>query len=268
MRTQTPAEIGIAGRGWTAKKLRSLLERKSGKQVSHTTMRTVLHQMGLSWKKCKKLLAKADPEQRQQYIVQLKELFDAMCEDKAVIIYIDEAHLHQDMDLGYGWSIKGVRKWVKSSSPGLSAKINWYGAYDFTTGRCIIWENGRCNSDNTVLFLQALAQWLQVIDKTVYIIMDGASWHRSHIVAGVAEVLGFTLIRLPAYSPDLNPIEGLWKWMREEVTQQHCHSSIAALSQACHAFIERINLEPNLLIKRLWPRFDLDPDFEKLLVSN
>ena len=76
------------------------------------------------------------------------------------------------------------------------------------------------------------------------------------------------LMFLPAYSPDLNPIEGLWKWMREEVTQQHCHSSIAALSQACHAFIERINLEPNLLIKRLWPRFDLDPDFEKLLVSN
>jgi hypothetical protein len=37
---------------------------------------------------------------------------------------------------------------------------------------------------------------------------------------------------------------------------------------ACKALIERINLQPDAIIRRFWPKFDLDPDFEKLLVSS
>ena len=40
------------------------------------------------------------------------------------------------------------------------------------------------------------------------------------------------------------------------------------LADACLEFINNINLEPDLLLKRLWSKFELDPDFEKLLVSN
>ena len=69
-------------------------------------------------------------------------------------------------------------------------------------------------------------------------------------------------------SPDLNPIERLWDWMREEVTRGFCHASVAELVAACQAFIERINRDPMTLIDRLWPKFELDPEFEeKLRVS-
>jgi len=86
-------------------------------------------------------------------------------------------------------------------------------------------------------------------------------------VQETAATLGFTLISLPAYSPDLNPIEGLWKWMREEVTRNHCYNSVRELFGACKAFIARINANPIQLISRLWPRFELDPEYKKLLVS-
>ena len=69
---------------------------------------------------------------------------------------------------------------------------------------------------------------------------------------------------MPAYSPDLNPIEGLWKWMREEVTQLRCYDSVKSLSDACKKFIEKINQNPLGIIDRLWPRFELDPEAEKL----
>jgi hypothetical protein len=39
------------------------------------------------------------------------------------------------------------------------------------------------------------------------------------------------------------------------------------LFDACKAFIARINTNPIQLISRLWPRFELDPEYEKLLVS-
>ena len=75
------------------------------------------------------------------------------------------------------------------------------------------------------------------------------------------------MVALPSYSPDLNPIEGLWKWMREEVTRNFCHASMCHLFDACKAFIDRINANPQRVVSRLWPRFEPTPAFEKFLVS-
>ena len=102
----------------------------------------------------------------------------------------------------------------------------------------------------------------------VVIIWDGATWHRAKAVQIAAAKLGLTLFPLPAYSPDLNPIEHLWRWMREEVTHNHCHHSMRRLCDACKAFINRINAHPVRVVSRLWPRFELDLEYEKLLVSN
>lgn len=69
-------------------------------------------------------------------------------------------------------------------------------------------------------------------------------------------------------SPSDLRLEGLWKWMRDQVTKNFCHRSLRDLFDACKAFIQRINLDPEQLIHRLWPKFDLVPDYKKLLISN
>ncbi len=79
-----------------------------------------------------------------------------------------------------------------------------------------------------------------------------------------AEELGLELIFLSCYNPDLNPIERLWKWMRE---RNHSTDTMRDLFLACLAFIKRINQDPNHLLNRLWSKFELDPDFEKRLAS-
>ena len=55
--------------------------------------------------------------------------------------------------------------------------------------------------------------------------------------------------------------------MREEVTRNFCHASMRYLFDACKVFIDRINTDPKQLVSRLWPRFELDLEFEKFLVS-
>jgi hypothetical protein len=56
--------------------------------------------------------------------------------------------------------------------------------------------------------------------------------------------------------------------MREEVTRGHCHDSLARLRVACQQFIAGINAAPETVVDRLWPKFELDPEYEaKLLVS-
>jgi transposase len=257
----------LPGRGWTLKKLCLWVESKLERHTSHNTLRRILKKARLSWKKCKKLLSKGNPEKRAAFIEQFQLLFERMCRDEVCTLYVDEAHFHQDLDLGHTWADVGKPLWRESSSPPLSARINWYGAYDFSEGQAFIWHEGKCNGEHTILFLQRLIAQFGRSDRQLVIIWDGAPWHRSQAVRTQAQQLGIQIIQLPAYSPDLNPIEGLWKWMREDVTQHFCHLSLHDLFLDCKAFIERINLDPNAMIARLWPKFDLDPDYEKLLFS-
>jgi len=267
VKTSTPNEHGLPGRGWTLKKLQRWVATKLGCQVSRNTLRTILSAAGLRWKQCKKLLRKGDVEKRAHFVEQFQRLYEHMCGGDVIIVYVDEVHLHQDMEVGYTWSAVGEANWVPSSSPGLSARLNYFGAYNFTDGACFVWEDGKCNGDTALRFLQQLSCWLGKTRRQVVLIWDGASYHRSQNVRTYAEQLGFQLLPLPAYSPDLNPIEGLWKWLREEVTQHYCHETLAELRQDCFAFIHAINLEPEQMIARLWPRFDLDPEIEKLRFS-
>jgi hypothetical protein len=71
---------------------------------------------------------------------------------------VDEVHLHQDLEGGYRWSVVGEADWVPSHCSPLKNRLNWYDAYDFTQGQCLIWQQGGCDSDQTVAFLNHLAQ--------------------------------------------------------------------------------------------------------------
>jgi len=267
VKTSRPNEHGLPGRGWTLKKLQRWVATQLNRPVSRTTLRTILSAAGLRWKQCKKLLSKADSEKRAHFVEQFQALYERMCRGEIIIVYLDEVHLHQDMEVGYTWSPVGESNWVPSTSPGRSARLNYFGAYNFTDGACFLWEDGKCNGDTTLHFLHQLSLWLAGTDRQVVLIWDGASYHRSSKVRTHAQQLGFQLLPLPGYSPDLNPIEGLWKWLRKEVTQQDCHETLAELRQDCLAFIDDINLDPQQIITRLWPRFDLDPVIEKLRFS-
>src|SRR3954449_12832642 len=88
-----------------------------------------LHRRKLSWKKAKKLLSRADPERRQAFIEQLQGVLAGAQRDQHLLVYLDEAHIHQDCDLGYGWGERGQRFWIASRSPGLSARVSFYGLY-------------------------------------------------------------------------------------------------------------------------------------------
>jgi transposase len=268
VKTSTPNEQGLPGRGWTLKKLQRWVATQLGRRASRNTLRTILRAAGLRWKRCKKLLAKADPAKRAHFVEQFQARYAQMCRGEVVVIYVDEVHLHQDMEVGYTWSPLGESNWIPSSSPGRSARLNCFGAYNFTEGRCFVWEDGKCNGDTTLHFLQQLSHWLNEKQRPVVIIWDGASYHRSQKIRTDAAQLGFQILPLPGYSPDLNPIEGLWKWLREEVTQHYCHKTLDELRQDCFAFIDDINLDPEQVISRLWPRFNLDPDIEKLRFSS
>ena len=134
---------------WTLKRLVHWVQEKFKIVVCGETIRKTLKKEGLSWKKAKKLLNKANPNKRKEFLLYLQVLFDDVLNKNHLLVYIDEAHIHLDCDLGYGWSVRGERFWVSSSSPGRQ-KVSFYGAYLYNYGQVRIFPYDTANQFNTV----------------------------------------------------------------------------------------------------------------------
>src|SRR4051812_49705630 len=106
-----------------------------GRRCGRETIRTALHRRKLSWKKAKKLLGRADPERREGFVEQLRDVLAGAQRDRHLLVYVGEAHIHLDADLGYGWAERGERFSVGSSSPGPSAPVSVFWLYLFKQGQ-------------------------------------------------------------------------------------------------------------------------------------
>ena len=92
--------------------------------------------------------------------------------DRHLLVHLDEAHIHQDCDLGYAWGERGRRFHVASTSPGLSAKVSVYGLYLYNEGRVRLWAYPRANGEHTIDVLRRLRA--EVPDRNVIVVWDGA----------------------------------------------------------------------------------------------
>ena len=207
-----------------------------------------------------------DPQRRLAFVAQTRELLAGAQRERHLLVYLDEAHIHQDAGLGYGWSERGQRFWVASHSPRLADKLSFYGLYLYNEGAVRLWPYPRANSEHTSDVLRRLRA--EHPDRELVVLWDGAPYHRAGAVRALAAALRIELMPLPGYSPDLMPVEALWRWLREDVTSHHCHASSDDLTRRVAAFQARINQKPCVLADRLWVKDRLDPEQEKLRFSN
>lgn len=250
---------------WTLKRLVEWVKKTHSVSCCRESVRKALKDMGFSWKKWRKLLNKADPERREAFIAPLQERLAAATAGKTQIVYLDEAHIHLDTDEGYGWTVKGERAWVSSSSPGL-AKVSFFGAYLYNRAQVRLFPATKANGDATVEVLRRIRVCFAATDH-ITLIWDNASYHRSRQVKQAAQELGITLMPLPPYSPDFMPVEHVWQWFREDVTYHACYDDESKLIAQAEAFEEAINANPLELADRLWTKTSIDPEEEKLRCS-
>src|SRR4051794_22645214 len=110
-----PVEGADPAPRWTLTRLGLFVRERFGCLFCRETIRAALHRLKLSWKKAKKLLGRADPERRQAFLEQLRDVLAGAQRDQHLVVFLDEAHIHEDADLGYGWAERGQRLWVTSS---------------------------------------------------------------------------------------------------------------------------------------------------------
>jgi transposase len=62
------------------------------------------------------------------------------------------------------------------------------------------------------------------------IIVDGAAWHQHHLAE---EFANLSIIKLPPYSPELNPIEQVWQWLRQNELANRCFEGYEDIVEQC-----------------------------------
>ncbi len=111
---------------------------------------------------------------------------------------------------------KGEKKTVKTT--GSRTRLNIPGALNLNAiGRTVFQEYQTINGDNICCFFNEIRKSYPDYHQKIHLIVDGAGYNKAHLVKEWAYVSNIELHYLPPYSPNLNPIERLWKIMNEQV---------------------------------------------------
>lgn len=242
------------------------LRDKWGLSCVRETLRKAVRKIGYTYKKTKKVLIRACAKKRSAYQEKMKRLLAQARRGERTLVFADPAHIHQDVDTGYGWGRATEPLFVASPSLPRSKKVTFFGFYLYNQGEVILKPATRANAVTVRDALRALKDRLQDAPK-ITVVWDGAPYHRTKEVLAYAAKLGMEVVPLPGYSPDLMPVEELWNWFRQEVTRNRVFATREDLIQAAYDFEDRVNALPYLVADRLVVIEDLNPDFEKLLAS-
>lgn len=198
-----------------------LVEEWWGIRYTVPGMNKWLHRNGFSYKKPVGVPHKYSTELQQAFTEIYQQL--KLEADDEPILFIDGVHPTQGTKLAYGWMPKGQNTVVETT--GSRTRLNLMGALNLNDiGMTVTREYDTINSLNICQFFIAIRETYPVKQK-VHIILDGAGYHRSELVKDWAYVMNIELHYLPPYSPNLNPIERLWKVMNEEVRNNRYFAS-------------------------------------------
>lgn len=206
-------------------------------KVSYTVsgMTKWLHEHGFRYKKPKATPVKADPEQQEEWVKDYLVLVAETAADEP-IVFIDAVHPTMATKVVCGWIKKGVNKPIAQSAS--RTRVNVIGAIEL---KHMTVHSAFVESVNVLTILAFFDQLKAAYPNApkIHVILDQAGYHRSHELQSQAEAKGIVLHLLPPYSPNLNPIERLWKVMNEQVRNNVFFDSARQFKDAIARFFHQ-----------------------------
>ena len=147
---------------------------------------------------------------------------------------MDAAHFVLAPFLGYLWSL--TRLWLKA--PCGRQRFNVLGALHAITHELIMITN------DTYITAQSVCDLLWKIarlnlETPVTLVLDNARYQRAKLVQQLAVQLNIELLFLPSYSPNLNLIERLWKFVKKQCLYSHYYSEFLSFRNAITACLQK-----------------------------
>lgn len=190
-------------------------------------MTSWLHRHKFSYKKPKGIPAKADPEKQAAFIKEYERLLNTVPEDEP-IEFGDGVHPTMATKVTYGWIRTGVNKPIATIAS--RTRLNLMGSINLESMQVTLSSHETMDSVAMVSHFKALRQKYQNAPK-IHLFLDQGSYNTSFETREAAEKYDIILHHLPPYSPNLNPIERLWKVMNEYVRNNRVFRSAKEFRQ-------------------------------------
>ena len=177
-------------------------------------------------------------EQQRFLADELKPRLEAAKAGQGHVFFVDAAHFVFGTFLCCLWSF--ARIFVRAASG--RQRFNVLGAWNATTRELIAVTN------TTVVNTLTMGELLRKIASLglagpITLVLDNARYQRNAAVQALADQLGITLLFLPSYSPNLNLIERLWKYVKKQCLNGKYYATFAEFQAAIQNCLTRINTD-------------------------
>ena len=225
-----PQACGLSGACWRSPMIQQLIKDRFSVSYSVFYIAELLRNLGFSYQKAAFVSDHLNEIERRRFRTQTwPEILRLARSQQALLLFGDEASFPQWGTLTYTWARRGHQPVVKTSGKRKGYKV--FGLIDYFRGR--FFHQGQEGRLNSTAYIGFLKQVLEQTSAPVILIQDGARYHTS------AETKRFfaehaarlTVFQLPGYSPDYNPIEKLWKKLKQQETHLQYFPTFEALTQ-------------------------------------
>ena len=244
-----PEAAGFDQGCWTTGLIQDLIWREFKVEYSPQYLAEWLKNLGYSYQKARFVsehLGDVSAEQKKWMTQTWPEILRLAREKKAKILFGDESSFAQWGSLSYTWARRGQQPTVKTSGKRKAYKV--WGFIEYFSGAFYhMTQTGKLNTAQYQTFLK------QVLKQTrghLIIIQDGARYHTSAAMQQFfsAHAERLTVKQLPAYSPDFNPIEYLWRNLKKESTHLRYFPTFEALTQKVDAKLRYFATLPSAIL--------------------
>ena len=212
-------------------------------------MTSLLHNLGFSYKKPKGVPGKAKRKEQEAFLEEYNEV-----KDKGLVYFADSTHPMLNPVLSSGWIRKRKEFDVKTNSG--RERVNINGAIEINTLSVVSRSCKKVNGQSMSDLLRAVRR-RHPKERNLYMVLDNAGYNKSYQVQDLAEELGIRIMYLPPYSPNLNPIERLWKFMKKKVMANTYYPDVKTFQQELMLFLRRIRKHKQELSTLITDNFHL-----------
>lgn len=240
----------------TAAQVIAWVETQWGINYDLSAMHKLLKRLGFSYKKNRLVPSQVDPELQRQFVQWLTGLHHHMKpEDR--LYWADAVHFKHNAEAGFARSEVAEPHQIPANTG--RQRYNVLGAYCIQSHEHLfILTPDNINQAKLVEFL-GLLRAKHPDRGQIYLIADNARYHHAQSVQATARHQRIRLEYLPPYSPNLNPIERLWKFVRKKFFKDRYRETFAKFCTQLQEFFTNLDQYRTKLTSLLTENFELLP---------
>lgn len=237
--TKSPDEYGYGTQLWDCKKVGKIIQDKFNKKIHNTNIWRLLKKLGFSYQKPEKIALQKDSKKVKMWIKQeWPKIKEHARRWQAIVYFLDESGISLQPFVGKTWAKKGETPQIKVTAKQggilLTSAISKSGYLVFRM------EKGRLKSKEHIDFLKRIQKHHP--NRKIIIMEDNARVHTSKEVKEFIETqkTRLAIYYLPTYSPELNPVEHVWNYLKYVKLNSHQAKTISEFKPLVHRKMKSI----------------------------